>query len=507
MPKPIVLVVIDGWGLAPKSLGNPISQANLPTYHKLINTFPNSRLIASGETVGLFNNDPGNTEVAHVNMAAGRIVNSPVVEITRAITNGSFFTNKALEQAATHIKTHNSNLHIMGLFSSGHVHASNDYLYALIKFAKNAGITKLFLHLFTDGRDSSPTAALPLLKELEEYIKKQDLGTIATITGRFYAMDRVRLWSRTKKAYDALFSGIGEIFTSPSEAIESWYKKNITDEFIPPSVIVDSDKESLGKIEQNDAIVFYNHRVDRALQLSQMITASTNKPLNLFFVSLIEYDKHLPVEGVAFPSQQLFNTLGEVLSISNLRQLRLAETEKERFVTYYFNGFREEPFTGEDRIIVPSSQVETYDQKPEMSAYELTDKLLSKIKSDEYDFILINYANPDMVGHTGLFKATIKACEAVDNCLGKITDEILASYDGLLIITADHGNAEEKIDLKTGLVLTEHTNNPVPLILVGKNLGNTKIAQGGILSDIAPTVLSLLNLPVPEEMTGKSLIV
>lgn len=500
-------MILDGWGLAPKSLGNPIAQANLPNYKKLIDAFPNGQLLASGEAVGLFNNDPGNTEVGHLNIAAGRVVKSPVVEITESIKNGSFFNNSALRNTVSHVKTYNSNLHIMGLFSSGHVHSSNDYLYALIEFAKRAHIPKLFIHLFTDGRDSSPTAALPLLKQLEVYIKRQGLGAIATIIGRFYAMDRVKLWSRTQKAFDALFLGIGEPFTSPTEAIKSWYKKNITDEFIPPSVIVGDDKQPLGKIKQNDAVIFLNHRVDRALQLSQIITDRANKSRNIFLVTLIEYDKHLPVQGVAFPPQLLSNTIGEVLSSNKLRQLRIAETEKERFVTYYFNGFKEEPFTNEDRIIVPSPQIETYDQRPEMSAYELTKQLLSKMKSKLYDFIVVNYANPDMVGHTGLFKATIKACEAVDNCLGKIADEIFANEDGLLIITADHGNAEEKIDLKTGLVLTEHTNNPVPLIFVGNKLKSIKLRQAGVLSDIAPTVLSLLNLPIPKEMTGKNLLI
>lgn len=497
MIKPVVLAVLDGWGLAAQTAGNPIAQAKLPTMERLKN-FPHSQLLASGTAVGLLDNDPGNTEIGHVSLAAGRVSKTPIVRITEAIKNGSFFANKALLQATDYVKKHNSNLHLMGLFGSGNVHASNDYLYALLKLAKQEAVENVFLHLFTDGRDSSPTAALSLVNDLQKHLVQLSLGTIATVTGRFYAMDRDRRWARTKKAYEAIFGGVGEKFASVSDLISSWYQKNITDEFIPPSVITDKNGQPLAKIGTNDAVIFYNHRIDRAKQLTSMFTGN-------FFVSMVEYDRHLPVQAVAFPPEPLRETLGEIFAQQGLRQLRAAESEKERFVTYYFNGYREQPFTNEDRLIVPSPQVNTYDEKPAMSAFELTEQVLAKMGDDNYDFILINFANPDMVGHTGLFKPTIEACEVVDTCLGKILDKILQT-DGLLVVTADHGNAEEKIDLKTGITLTEHTSNPVPIILAGSAVKEKQISAGGILADVAPTLLNLLNMEIPPAMTGKNLL-
>ncbi len=505
MIKPVVLVVLDGWGLAAQTAGNPIAQAKLPTMERLKN-FPHSQLLASGTAVGLLDNDPGNTEIGHVSLAAGRVSKTPIVRITEAIKNGSFFTNKALLQATDYVKKYHSNLHLMGLLGSGNVHASNDYLYALLKLAKQEEVENVFLHLFTDGRDSSPTAALSLVNDLQKHLVQLGSGTIATITGRFFAMDRDRRWSRTKKAYEAVLGGVGEKFTSTSDLINSWYQKNITDEFIPPSVVTHKNGNPLVKIGEHDSVIFYNHRIDRAKQLTAMLTNNNKHSLKLFFVSMVEYDKHLPVQAVAFPPEPLRETLGEIFAQKGLSQLRAAESEKERFVTYYFNGYQEQPFDSEDRLIVPSPQVNTYDEKPAMSAFELTEQVLVKMEDDNYDFILINFANPDMVGHTGLFKPTVEACEAVDTCLGKILDKILQTKTGLLIVTADHGNAEEKIDLKTGVTLTEHTSNPVPIIFAGSTVKEKQILSGGILADVAPTLLNLLNIKTPSVMTGKNLL-
>lgn len=392
----------------------------------------------------------------------------------------------------------------MGLLGVGHVHASNEHLLALLNWAKLNDLRKVFLHLFTDGRDSPPTSALSLVSNLEKQLRAQNLGVIASISGRFYAMDRDRRLGRTKKVYQALRFGQGEKINSIARAIENSYQKCLTDEFILPTLIVNKQNVPLGLISQNDVVIFYNHRGERAIQLTELFLPEI-KRMNLFFVTMTEYDKHLPVSAVAFAPKRIKMTLGEVLSINELRQLRLAESEKERFVTYCFSGFREESFPGEARIIIPSPKVPTYDLKPEMSAFELTDVLLEKLKTETYNFILLNFANPDMAGHTGLFKPTVKACEAVDANLKRIVDMVLKT-DNLLLITADHGNAEEKIDLTTGLILTEHTNNPVPIILVAKNFEGKTLKEGGILADIAPTVLKLMKLEVPPEMTGKDLL-
>lgn len=497
----IVLIVLDGWGLAPESPCNPISCANLPFYKSLLLNFPNTRLLASGEAVGLLNNSPGNTSIGHLNLAAGRIVKSPLREINEAIEEGSFFKNKAFKKIIRHLKKHSSALHLLGLFGLGHVHSSTEHLLALLELAKINQIEKVYLHLFTDGRDSPPKSALTLFSNFEEKLKKEKLGVIATIAGRFYAMDRDRRWPRTEKAFEVL-KGLGKKAKSASLAIRESYQNGTPDEFIKPTVLTDNQGNPLGKISQNDGIIFFNHRGERAIQLSELILKKKQN-LNLFFLSLTEFDKHLMVSAVAFPPRPVEKTLGEVISEYRLRQLRLAETEKARFVTYYFNGFREKNFPLEKRIIIPSPRVPTYDLKPEMSALELIQALFQEIEKN-YSFILLNFANPDMVGHTGLFKATVRACETIDLCLKKIIEKTLAT-DSLVIITADHGNAEEKIDLKTGLTLTEHTNNPVPFILVDKNLKNVKLREG-ILADVAPTILNLLGLPKPVEMTGKNLI-
>lgn len=502
--KTIVLVILDGWGIAQANPGNAISNSNLPCYNRLLSQFPHTKLLASGEAVGLADNDPGNTEIGHLNIGAGRIIEAPVSEINKAINNGIFYQNQAFKAALNHLQKFDGNLHLMGLFGSGHVHASNEHLLALLNLAKLNGLKKVYLHLFTDGRDSPPTASLSLIYNFQKQLKEQNLGIIASISGRFYAMDRDRRLERTRKVYEALIFDRGERNSSTTTAIENFYKAGITDEFIPPTIIADSKGNPLGLIKKNDVVIFYNHRGERAIQLTELFLKEA-RDLNLFFLTMTEFDKHLPVSAIAFPPKSVKKTLGEVLSLNNLKQLRIAESEKERFVTYYFNGFREESFPDEERIIIPSPQIPTYDLKPEMSAFTLTDVLLEKLGTGDYNFVLVNFANPDIVGHTGLFKPTVKACEAVDSNLNRIVDRVLKT-DNLLIVTADHGNAEEKIDLATGLILTEHTNNPVPIILVAKNFEGKTLQEGGILADIAPTILNLMAIEVPEEMTGKDLL-
>lgn len=500
--KTIILIIIDGWGIALPSQGNATTSANLPFIRYLLNNFPNSKLLASGPAVGLLNNDPGNTEIGHLNIGAGRIIDAPITQIDRAITDGSFYSNQAFKNLIYHLKKYNGNLHLVGLFGSGHVHASNHHLSALLKLAKRAGIKNVYLHLFTDGRDSPPTAARSLLAKLERHLKNTGIGKIVTITGRFYAMDRDRRFERTKKAYQAFF-GKAEVATTVAKAIDKSYKNGVTDEFIPPTIITNDDKP-LGLITKNDGIIFFNHRGERAIQLTEFFTRELVS-MNLFFVTMAEFDKNLHVSAVAFTPKPIKMTLGEVFSNNGLHQLRIAESEKSRFVTYYFNGYRKQSFPLEDRIIIPSPQVSTYDQKPEMSAFELTDELISQLNNNSYGFIVINFANPDMVGHTGLFKPTVIACEVIDRCLKKIIDVTLGN-NLPVIITADHGNAEEKIDLKTGLSLTEHTNNPVPIMFVSQVLKDRKIHEGGILADIAPTILNLIGINIPTEMTGQNLL-
>lgn len=494
--KPIILTILDGWGIAPPSFGNAITSAHTPCMGSLLSKFPNTELWASGTWVGLPNNDPGNTEVGHINISAGRIVKSKILVIDDAITKGSFFTNPAFKKAIDYVKTNSSNLHLIGLFSSARVHASSEHLLNLIKLTKQESVKNLYLHIFTDGRDAPPYEGLTKLLELENYLQKIGIGKIASISGRFYGMDRNKRFERTEKVYDALVKGVGKQSFLATVALENYYKEGISDEFIPPTVITDKN-QPVATIGQKDAIIFFNHRGERAVQLVEKF----NGP---FVVTLTEYDRDLKVNDVAYLPTKLTNTIGEVFSKNNFKQLRLAESEKGRFVTYYFNGHQENPWTGERDLIIDSPKVRTYDELPQMAAPQITDSLIDELVTQTTDFVVVNFANADMVGHTGLFKPTVMACETVDLCLQRIVDAVLKT-NGVLFITGDHGNAEEKIDLKTGLTLNEHTKNPVPLILVGQNLDNIKLKPGGTLGDIAPTILTLIGLPVPPEMTGKVL--
>ena len=539
-PKPVVLIILDGWGLAPEGPGNAVSLAKTPNLDQYWSVYPHTLLQASGEAVGLPTGEEGNSETGHLNLGAGQIVYQDLPRINLSIADGGFYEIPAFKAAANHVKKNQSKLHLMGLLGSGGVHSSINHLFALLHFAKEEGLKNVFLHLFTDGRDSPPTSALTFLDQVEKEIRKVGIGQIATICGRYYGMDRDHRWERTKKAYDVLVLGKGSQFSSCSEAIEKSYQAEITDEFIEPVIIADQANPPQGLVDDHDAVIFYNFRIDRPRQLTKAFVLPNFETLeikkaafdpyaekyglrlyqppegtttfkrdrilkDLFFVTMAEYEKGLPVL-VAFPPEAVKMPLARILSEKNLRQLHLAETEKERFVTYYFNGQREAPFPGEDRIEIPSPDVPTYDQKPEMAAYEVTEELLKRIKSNIYDFVVINYANPDMVGHTGVLEAGINACETVDQCLGKTVATIL-NLGGVAIITADHGNAEEMINLKTGEVDTKHSVNPIPFIILDKRFDHHgRFLAKGILADVAPTILVLMGIRKPGLMSGKVLV-
>jgi 2,3-bisphosphoglycerate-independent phosphoglycerate mutase len=538
--RPVVLCILDGWGISIPGPSNAISQARLPNLNKLLAGYANGQLTAAGEAVGLPHGEDGNTEVGHLNLGAGHIVDQDLPRINMAIADGSFFQNRAFLAACEHVKTRNSNLHLMGLIGSGGVHSSIEHLYALMRLCHEQGVRKVFLHLFTDGRDSPPNEAGNIIAEIEEHLKKcAGFCQIATISGRYYAMDRDNRWERTKVAYDCLTFGIGQKAHSAQEAVAKAYDSGQTDEFILPTNVVDSDNHPIGQIKDHDAVIFTNYRIDRPRQLTKAFvipefetmsvkmvvytpfgyeqhTVSEHKEMtaktfdrgrkinDLFFVTMTEYERNLPIM-VAFPPTKVLAPIGYVLSSHGASQLHVAETEKERFVTYYFNGLREDAFPGEERIIIPSAKVATYDLKPEMSAYGITDVLEDRLRRRYFDFFLVNYANPDMVGHTGVISAAIRACEVVDECIGRLVMTTL-SLSGAIIITADHGNVEEMINPQTGEQDTEHSSNPVPVIAIANNLRGPRKFQKGILADVAPTILSLMGIPKPAEMTGRNLL-
>jgi len=538
--KPVVLVVLDGWGIAPAGPGNAITQANIPFFNQLLAAYPSGRILASGQAVGLPPGEDGNTEVGHINLGAGQIVFQDLPRINTAIADGSIFQNPALMAAVSHVKKHDSTLHLLGLIGSGGVHANNEHLFALIKFARSNQLAKLALHLITDGRDSPPTTAAVYIDQVESQLKNHGLGQIASIMGRYYGLDRDHRWARTEKAYRCLTEGVANLALSAAEAVKTSYAANLTDEFILPTNIVDTAGQPIGLIKDNDAVIFYNFRVDRPRQLTKAFVlpnfeaeanqlafdplqdkyldshlpekASFNPPFKrqkvlkeLVFITMTEYQSGLPVQVVMPPLSVEF-PLARVLAEANLRQLHMAESEKERFVTYYFNGLREQPFPGEDWLMVPSPKVATYDLQPEMSTPALADKVVEKIKAMTYQFILVNIACPDMVAHTGNLPAALMACAAADVALSQIVSTVNA-LDGSTVITADHGNVEEMINLQTGEVDTEHSDNPVPVILVGRQfLGKSRQLAPGLLADVAPTIIKLLNLNQPASMNGKSLI-
>jgi len=505
--KPVMLMILDGFGLSSDVDGNAVAAANKPNYDMLIAKYPSTKLNASGLEVGLPEGQMGNSEVGHLNIGAGRIIYQALTKITKEIKEGIFFENIAFNKAIDKAIKANSSVHLLGLLSDGGVHSHIDHLKALIKLAKDKGAKKVYVHAFLDGRDVQPGSALRYIAEIEEYMDEIGLGKIATISGRYYAMDRDKRWERVELAYNAMVLSKGEENTSAIDAIKKAIHDNKTDEFILPTVIMESGK-SVAAISNNDSVICFNFRPDRARELTRAINDKvfdgfTRETLSLNYVCTTQYDVSIENVDVAYAPESYTNTLGEYVSKMGKKQLRIAETEKYAHITFFFNGGVEASNNDEDRALIPSPKVATYDLKPEMSAYEVTDELLKRLESDEYDMIILNYANPDMVGHTGDFDAAKKAIETVDECLGKIVESVL-DKDGTVFITADHGNSEQMIDYSSGKPMTAHTTNLVPFTYVSNH--SSDMRSSGILADIAPTMIQVMGLDVPSEMTGKSLI-
>ena len=504
--KTTMLMILDGFGINEKEEGNAIKMANIPNIKRILKQYPNTILHTSGLDVGLPEGQMGNSEVGHTNIGAGRIVYQELTRITKSIEDGDFFSIPELVTAIENCKKNHSKLHIMGLVSDGGVHSHQRHLFALLELAKRKDFEDVYVHCFLDGRDTPPASAEGYLAELEAKMSEKGVGKIATIMGRFYAMDRDKRWNRIQKAYDAMVKGEGEKASSASVAIENSYQKEVFDEFVVPTVICNNDKP-VAKIEENDSVIFFNFRPDRAREITRAIVDEKfdgfeRDYFKTNFVTFTNYDETIKNVSVAFKKDEIKNTFGEIISKHGMTQLRIAETEKYAHVTFFFNGGEEKQYEGEDRILIPSPKVETYDMKPEMSAFEVTENVLNAIHSRKYDSIILNFANPDMVGHTGNVEAVIKALESLDGCVEKIVEAIEEEH-GILLITADHGNCEQMIDYKTGEPHTAHTTNPVPLVLVGKD--DVKLKEGR-LADLAPTMLDLIGLEKPEEMTGESLI-
>lgn len=503
--KTTVLMILDGYGLGEAYEGNAISLAKKPVMDKLTSMYPTVKGNASGLFVGLPDGQMGNSEVGHTNMGAGRIVYQMLVKISKSIQDGDFFENKSLLAAMENCKKNDSALHLMGLLSPGGVHSHMEHLYGLLEMAKKNGISKVYVHCFLDGRDVPPASAAEYMEEAVAKIKKIGVGKVATIAGRFYAMDRDNAWDRVEKAYNALVCGEGVAETDPVEAIKNSYKNEVTDEFMLPTVV-----DPNGMIAANDSVVFFNFRPDRARQITRAFVdpefkgfARKKGYFPVEFVCMAQYDAEMPNVKVAFPPEELTMTFGEYLSKNGKTQLRLAETQKYAHVTFFFNGGEEKQFEGEDRILVNSPKVATFDMQPEMSAYEVADNLVTSIESGKYDVIIVNFANPDMVGHTGIMPAAIKAIEAVDECVGKAYDAIIKT-NGQMFICADHGNAE-KLIAEDGTPFTAHTTNQVPFVLVNYDPAYT-LRENGCLADIVPTLIEMMGMEQPKEMTGKSLL-
>lgn len=501
-----VLLILDGYGLSPESKGNSIKTANTESMDKLFITYPSTSLHASGINVGLPEGQMGNSEVGHLNIGTGRIIYQELTRITKAIEDGDFFNNEGLLEGIDNCLKNNSDLHVMGLLSDGGVHSHINHLKAILKLAKDKNVRDTYVHVFTDGRDVSPTSGCDFLKELMDYMDELSYGCVSTISGRYFSMDRDKRWDRVEKAYNAIvrFQGENKIGENPCDVLKDYYKNGVTDEFIPPTII----KEN-GNIKDNDSCIFFNFRPDRARELTYALANKefsdfNTEDLDIKFVCMTMYDKNLNNVVVAFKPESYTNTLGEYLSKFGKIQLRIAETEKYAHVTFFFNGGSETPYEGEDRILIPSPSVKTYDLKPEMSLPELTDMLVEKIKSRKYDLIVCNIANPDMVGHTGNFDAAVKAIEAVDVAVDRISRATL-EHDYTLFITADHGNAETMID-ENGGPMTAHTCNKVPFLCVTREYNGIKLQNNGKLADIAPTILNVMGLDIPEEMTGNNLL-
>lgn len=507
-PRPVALIIMDGFGLRNTEVGNAVAQANKPNYDRYLKQYPNTTLTACGEAVGLPEGQMGNSEVGHLNIGAGRIVYQDLTRISKSIREGEFFENDTLVEAVRAAKNSGKKLHLYGLVSDGGVHSHIEHMFAMLDLAKKEGMQDVYIHGFMDGRDVAPDSGKQFVKDLIAKIEEVGVGQIATLSGRYYAMDRDKRWDRVEKAYRAMVYGEGPKYTDPLKAITESYEKSVYDEFVEPTVIVDDQGQPVSLVESGDSVVFLNFRPDRAIQLSQVFTNKDFRgfdrgpgfPQNLHFVCLTLFSE--TVEGfVAYKPKDLDNTLGEVLVQHNKKQLRIAETEKYPHVTFFFSGGRDVELPGETRILINSPKVATYDLKPEMSAYEVADACVKEIEAEKHDAIILNFANPDMVGHSGMLEPTKKAVEVTDECVGKVVEAVLAK-GGVAIITADHGNADMVFD-ENGRPFTAHTTNPVPFIVTDENV---TLREGGILADIAPTILDLMDLPKPAEMTGTSMI-
>ncbi|MBU2566475.1 2,3-bisphosphoglycerate-independent phosphoglycerate mutase [Patescibacteria group bacterium] len=521
-PKPVILLIFDGFGIAPDSEGNAVTRANMPVFKRIIESYPAMTIRASGEAVGLSWGQMGNSEVGHLTIGAGRIFFQSLPRINMSIEDQTFFEKQSFLSAIEHARSNKGTLHLMGLCSPGGVHAHTDHLYALLELCKRQKFDDVAIHAFLDGRDTIFNSAVNFIAELEEKIKDLKVGKIATIGGRYYAMDRDNRWDRIQKMYDAMVKGEGPTAKSAIEAIKASYEQGVYDEEIIPTVITKGNSP-IATIKTGDACIFFNFRPDRAREITKALCLPDFDKFpraeisNIYMVTMMEYEKDLPVE-VAFPVQIIDTCLSQVISDAGLRQLHIAETEKYAHVTFFLNGMREDEFPGEDRVIIPSPRVSTYDKAPEMATAQIADRIVKEIANADYDFIVANFANPDMVAHTGNFEATVKAHESVDKALGRIIEAAIA-VDGVVLITADHGNSEELTNLTTGAVDKEHSTNPIPFLIVGKQFEGLRAPTGdiiggdlslsppaGMLSDVAPTILKIMELQQPEQITGRTLI-
>ncbi|HWP95390.1 MAG TPA: 2,3-bisphosphoglycerate-independent phosphoglycerate mutase [Syntrophomonadaceae bacterium] len=509
--KPLLLMILDGWGVRPEAADNAISQAHPGYFLALQEEYPHTQLKCSGLNVGLPAGLMGNSEVGHLNIGSGRIVYQEITRISQAIEDGSFYSNPPFLAALKDARDHKGAVHLMGLLSDGGVHSTMEHIYALLELCRRQDVPEVFVHAFLDGRDVGPKSAMEYVQALESRMRDLGLGRIATVQGRFYAMDRDNRWDRIELAYQAMVLGEGKKAPNALAAIENSYEMRVTDEFMEPAVIIDGSGQPLGRIQDGDSVIFYNFRSDRARQISRVFVDKKMdhfpRPIwpKVHYVCMTQYD-HTIQAPVAFPPQNLQNTLGEVLAEQGLKQLRIAETEKYAHVTFFFNGGVEEPNPGEDRILIPSPKVATYNLKPEMSVYDVTNRVLEEIERDIYDVIILNFANADMVGHTGILEAAVQAVKAVDECLHQVVDAILQK-DGDVIITADHGNCETMLDPVHECPFTAHTTDDVPFILVAREYKGRQLRDNAALCDIAPTMLKILNIPAPPEMTGKNIII
>jgi 2,3-bisphosphoglycerate-independent phosphoglycerate mutase len=509
---PLLLAILDGWGVGAASETNAVWMAETPNMDRWWAEYPHATLVAHGRAVGLPAGQMGNSEVGHLNIGAGRVVYQDFSRINLALESGEFFANEVLCRVVERTIDSDGALHLLGLLSDGGVHSHLTHLIGLVEMAARRGLKKVFIHVFMDGRDTPPRSGMAYMEQLQAALARIGVGQVATVSGRYYAMDRDNRWERIKLAWQAMVDGRGLTAVAPGPAIQAAYDRNVSDEFIEPTVILGADRQPLALIRDHDSVFFFNFRADRARQLTRAFTrpdfadfATGPRPALAIYATMTVYDQEFGLPA-AFPPMALAHILGEEVSRHGLHQLRIAETEKYAHVTFFFNGGREEPFANEDRALIPSPrEVATYDLKPEMSARQVTGELLQRLNEHAYDLIVLNFANGDMVGHSGILAAAIKACEVVDTCLGTLV-EAIRGRNGTILITADHGNAEQMRDPKSGVVFTAHTANPVPLLLIGDQYRSRHLAEGGALRDIAPTVLELLGLPIPKEMDGKSLL-